>query len=102
MSRTATTKKEKMITRTFTIANADVLICIPSTAETITREYRIGCEPNESPDKILKRIKAMDENSNFVIVAIRELTYEEQLVGMPESKFLEYGTVLPPRKDYSK
>lgn len=89
-------RKEKMVTRTVSIINVEVLVVDIVSRETLTTNVTY---PSSAylENEALKRANAiMPENHKAV--AVINHTRSELLYGMPESKFIELATVLPPRK----
>ena len=88
-------RKEKMITRTITQTTASVMTIDVTNSEVSIFETKIGGAYTDS--ELLKALKKIYETGTYKLVHIESNTHEEILLGMPESKFMEYATVLPPR-----
>lgn len=99
-------KKEKMITRTFTRTNLEVMQVNTSTCEVAVKGITLDFE-FKSEDDALKHCKSLYENSDIKVVKVEITTTEDVLIGMTLSDFYKYGQVLPPRpasqqKGYNK
>ena len=88
-------RKEKMITRTITQTTAQVMRIDVTNSEVSIIETRIGGVYTDT--ELLKALKKIYETDTYKLVHIESNTHEEILLGMSESKFIEYATVLPPR-----
>lgn len=88
--------RERMVTRTVELSVCEVMCMDTTTAEVKIKTYEIGGGLTDER-AILKAIKKQHETDTFKCVAISKITNREILYGMPESKFIELATVLPPR-----
>lgn len=88
--------RERMVTRTVELSVCEVMCMNTTTAEVEIRTFEIGGGlTDEKP--MLKAIKKLHETATFKCVAISKVTQKEILYGMPESRFIELATILPPR-----
>lgn len=88
--------RERMVTRTVELSVCEVMCMNTTTAEVQIRTFEIGGGLTDK-DALLKTIKKLYETDTFKCVAISKITAKEILYGMPESKFIELATILPPR-----
>lgn len=88
--------RERMVTRTIELSVCDVMCMNITTAEVKINTYEIGGGLTDEK-AILKAIKKLYETDNFKCVAITNVTQKAILYGMPESRFIELATILPPR-----
>lgn len=88
-------RKEKMITRTITQTTASVMTIDVTNSEVSIFETKIGGVYTDG--ELLKTLKKIYETDTYKLVHIESNTHEEILLGMSESQFMEYATVLPPR-----
>ena len=65
-------------------------------AEVSKETYEIGGGLTDEK-ALLKAVKKLHETDEFKCVSITKVTPKEILYGMPESKFIELATILPPR-----
>ena len=86
----------RMITRTVTVTEVEVMCLTVSTAKVSTMVYALSGE-YDTTDLALKAIKSEYETDDFKPTAIVKMSSKEVLYGMPESKFIELAEVLPPR-----
>lgn len=93
-------KKERMITRTITSTICTCMAVDITTAEVkdelviLSGEYKTDSE---------RTADAVAQSTDTVkIVSIKRYEVQETLYGMPESTFMKYATVLPPRKNYNE
>ena len=89
-------RKEKMVTRTVSIINVEVLVVDIVSRETLTTNVTYP-SATYLETEALKRANAIMPD-NHKAVAVINYTRSELLYGMPESKFIELAQVLPPRK----
>lgn len=89
-------RKDKMVTRTVSIINVEVLVVDIVSRETLTTNVTY---PSSAylESEALKRANAIMPANNKAVAVINH-TRSELLYGMPESKFIELAQVLPPRK----
>ena len=90
-------RKEKMVTRTVTKTNCEVMCVNVESAQVIVKNFTVSGKYDNEND-LLKTCKDLFESDIFKLVHISEFSEEEVLLGMPESKFIELAEVLPPRK----
>lgn len=88
--------RERYVTRTVELSVCEVMCMDTTTAEVKICTYEIGGGLTEEKS-LLKAIKKLHETDTFKCVAISKVTHKEILYGMPESKFIELATILPPR-----
>lgn len=88
-------RKEKMITRTITQTTAQVMAIEVTNSEVSIFETKIGGVYTDI--ELLKMLKNIYETDTYKLVNIESNKHEEILLGMSESQFMEYATVLPPR-----
>lgn len=88
-------RRERMITRTVLQTTAEVMCIDVGTAEVTIQSYSIGGEYTQ--EQLLKKLKKIYETNTFKLITIEHMTGKELLLGMTESQFMEYATVLPPR-----
>ena len=92
-------RKEKMVTRTVTKTNCEIMCMDIINAQVVVKDFTIaGKFDNEN--ELLKVCQKLFDTDSFKLVKVSDFSEEEVLLGMPESKFIEYADVLPPRKDY--
>ena len=87
--------RERMITRTVSATVATVMAVEIKTAKAFTTEFTMTGIYKDNAD-LLKAIKKNDSDV-LVYAAIVSTRTEETLYGMPESEFMKYAKVLPPR-----
>lgn len=88
-------RKEKMITRTITQTSAQVMAIDVTNSEVSIFETKIGGVYTDI--ELLKMLKKIYETDTYKLINIESNKHEEILLGMYESQFMEYATVLPPR-----
>lgn len=89
-------RKEKMVTRTVTKTNCEIMCLNIDSAEVIVKNFTVSGKYDNEND-LLKTCQELFETDNFKLVHVSGFS-EEVLLGMPESKFIELADVLPPRK----
>lgn len=89
----------RMVTRTVTVTNVEVMCLTVSSAEVSTRTFKISGNIVDKQDA-LKLVKKSHETDDFKPTAIISMSTEELLYGMPEEQFINLAEVLPPRKLY--
>lgn len=90
-------KKEKLITRTFVITQATVMVLNIETAEPSTETYEmLGIYKTD--EELLKVVKELYDTDTEKVVAITSKTELEELRGISESLFLQHSIVLPARE----
>ena len=87
--------KEKMITRTIVSTNYTVMCVDIATAKVENRVYTFAGVKDES--KCLAIINDLYKETTEKAVAVTSADEVETLYGMPESTFMKYAVVLPPR-----
>lgn len=92
-------RKEKMVTRTVTKTNCEIMCMDIINAQVIVKDFTIGGK-FDTENELLKTCKNLFDTDTFKLVKVTDFSEEEVLLGMPESKFIELADVLPPRKDY--
>lgn len=88
--------RERMVTRTVELSLCETMCMNMTTAEVEIRTFEIGGGITDKK-ALLKIIKKLYETENFKCVAISKITAKEILYGMPENRFIELATILPPR-----
>ena len=88
-------RKERMITRTITQTTVQFMCIDITTAEVSIVDTKIGGIYTNA--ELLKTLKKLYETDVFKVVNIESQSTEELLLGMTESDFIKYATVLPPR-----
>ena len=88
--------RERMVTRTVELSVCEVMCMNTTTAEVKINTYEIGGGLTDEK-ALLKAVKKLYETDTFKCVAISKVTQKEILYGMPESRFIELATILPPR-----
>lgn len=89
-------KKEKMITRTFTRTHFEMMSVNTSTCEVgITDEIMDAVFKTDAD--LLKHCQTIYNSNEITVVKCTIRSTEDVLIGLSESDFLKYGTVLPPR-----
>lgn len=87
--------KEKMITRTIASTNYTVMCVDVATAKVDYRTYSFA--GNRDDVKCLANINDLYKETTEKAVAVTYAEEVETLFGMPESTFMKYAVVLPPR-----
>lgn len=87
--------KEKIITCTIVQTTAQVIGIDVTNSEVSIIEVEIGGAYTDTD--LLKKLKEIYETDTYKLVHIESNTHEEILLGMSESQFMKYATVLPPR-----
>ena len=90
-------RKEKMVTRTVTKTNCEIICVNIDSAQVIVKNFTVSGKYDNEND-LLKACQDLFESDNLKLVHLLEFSEEEVLLGMPESKFIELAEVLPPRK----
>ena len=88
--------RERMVTRTVELAVCEVMCMNTVNAEVEIHTYEIGGGLSDEK-ALLKAIRKLHETATFKCVAISNVKQKEILYGMPESRFIELATILPPR-----
>lgn len=89
-------RKEKMVTRTMVSTVGTALFINVETAEPFNEPFTIP-GAYENIEKIEKKVRELIKDEKVRLAAVVEYHKEENLYGMPESTFLQYAAVLPPR-----
>ena len=90
-------RKEKMVTRTVTKTNCEIMCVNINSAEVIVKNFTVSGKYDNEND-LLKTCQGLFETDNLKLVHLSDFSEEEVLLGMPESKFIKLAEVLPPRK----
>lgn len=88
-------RRERMITRTITQTIASVMAIDVTNSEASIFETKIGGVYKDS--ELLKVLKNIYETDTYKLVHIESNIHEEILLGMTETQFIKYATVLPSR-----
>ena len=88
-------RRERMITRIVLQTTAEVMCIDVTTAEVNINTYTLGGAYEQ--DELLKKLKKIYETDTYKLVNIESVSTEELLLGMSESQFMEYATVLSSR-----
>lgn len=91
----------RMVTRSVSITNCEVMCLTISTAAVSTDTLKIS-GTFDSKEEALKVVKKQYETADYKPTAIINMQESEILYGMPEEKFIELAQILPPRKVYTK
>lgn len=89
-------RNEKMVTRTMVSTVGTALFINIETAQPFNEPFTIP-GAYENIEKIEKKVRELIKDEKVRLAAIVEYHKEENLYGMPESTFLLFATVLPPR-----
>ena len=92
-------RKEKMITRTVVKTNCEIMCMDITNAEVVVKDFTIGGKFDNEKD-LLKTCQKLFDTDTFKLVKVTDYLEEEVLLGMPESKFIEYAEVLSPRNGH--
>lgn len=85
-----------MVTRTIVATNCTALCINVETAEPFNKVYTISKAPDDEK-KLIKMLQKMEDDENVKVVHVVDTEVEEKLYGMPETDFIKYAEVLPPR-----
>lgn len=88
--------RERMVTRTVQVTDAQVMCLEVTTAEVQVLTYELS-GTYDTKDAVLKALKKLYETETFKVVAVQETTEREVLYGMKEIDFIKLAKVLPPR-----
>lgn len=88
-------RKERMITRTIAQTIAEIMCIDVTIAQVEIIETKIGGE--YTPEELLKVLKKLYETDTYKVVNIQSMKSDQLLLGISESDFIKYATVLPPR-----
>ena len=93
--------RERMVTRTISTTTIDVLVINIETSEVGTKHFVLGQNMIKDEKAMLSNAQDMlnieTGNALWKCVAVKGLKEQETLYGMPESDFIKYAKVLPPR-----
>ena len=87
--------RERMVTRTITITNVEVMALDVTKAEVITTSFELNGE--YTAETALKRIKKNCEDDTMKYVHVEKISTQEILYGMSEYDFMRYAKILPSR-----
>lgn len=90
-------RRERMITRIVLQTTAEVMGIEVTTAEVNINAYTLGGTYTDTD--LLKKLKEIYETDTYKLVYIESNTHEEILVGMTESQFFKYATVVITDKE---
>ena len=93
-------RKEKLVTRTFTLTDLDVMTVDVTTAEVNSLDLTLV--GSMTTDVALKKAKELIETDTLKVVNVTMLAEYTELRGMTDQQFYEASQLLPDRKDYSK
>lgn len=85
-------RRERMITRIVSQTTAEVMCIEVTTAEVNINTYTLGGTYTDTD--LLKKLKEIYETDTYKLVYIESNTHEEILLGMTESQFFKYATVV--------
>lgn len=88
--------RERMVTRTVSVSNVEVMCVDTTTAEVEVHNYKLNGEYTDMASA-LKAVKKAYETDTFKCVTVMAITMEEVLYGMSELDFIRMAKVLPPR-----
>ena len=90
-------KKEKMVTRTINSTKAQVMRVNVKTATVETVTVEVAGKYDDMME-LLKAVQIAQDTEETKTVTVITKEDVETLYGMPESVFMRYAEVLPPRK----
>lgn len=93
-------RKEKLVTRTFTLTPVTIMTVDTVSAE--IHEIDDVFTGDLTPAVAEKKAKAIYETDTLKVVKVDTFPAYTELRGMTEQCFYEYSKMLPDRKDYSK
>ena len=88
--------RERMVTRTVELSVCEVMCMDTVKAEVRICTFEIGGGLTDKKS-LIKVIKKLHDSDTFKCVEITKITPKEILYGMPENRFIELATILPPR-----
>lgn len=89
--------KKPQVTRTIPTTKAVLMVADIEAAEFHSVEVNLP-RTYKDDDAIIKAARPLAETTpNLKVVSVAHVEVIEQLYGMPESEFLKYAKVLPPR-----
>lgn len=83
--------RERMVTRTIEVLEAQVICLDVNTVETTIRTLELTGVGKVSNEKILSILKKNYETDTFKVVAIQSTNVREELYGLKELDFLKYA-----------
>jgi len=91
-------RKDKLVTRTFTIFDAEVLGFDTETSEKEIKHFTYTKKFNDEK-KLIDFVRKSEEknNSSFVPVKVLSISKKNELRGMTETHFIEESEILPER-----
>lgn len=93
--------RERMVTRTISTTTIEVLVINIETSEVGTKHFVLGQNMIKDDKTMLSNAQIMlnkeTGNELWKCVAVKNIKEEETLYGMPESDFIKYAKILPPR-----
>lgn len=93
--------RERMVTRTISTTTIEVLVINIETSEVGTKHFVLGQNMIKDEKTMLSNAQDMlnteTGNALWKCVAVKNVKEEETLYGMPESDFIKYAKILPPR-----
>lgn len=90
-------RRDRMITRIVLQTTAEVMCIDVTTAEVNINTYTLGGTYTDTD--LLKKLKEIYETDTYKLVYIKSNTHEEILLGMTESQFFKYATVVITDKE---
>ena len=96
--------RERLVTRTIVGVKANVMGIDTNTNSVMFQEYSLS-GTFKTDAEIIETIKKQKGNAvlnGFIPVQVQSKEDTETLYGMPESVFMQYAKVLPPRKVYNE
>lgn len=90
-------RRERMVTRTVLQTTAEVMCIEVITAEVTISTYTLGGAYEQY--ELLKKLKKIYETDTYKLVNIESVSTEEVLLGMTESQFFKYATVVITDKE---
>lgn len=90
-------RRDRMITRIVLQTTAEVMCIDVTTAEVNINTYTLGGTYTDTD--LLKKLKEIYETDTYKLVYIKSNTHEEILLGMTESQFFKYATVVITYKE---
>ena len=87
--------KERMITRTIDVTEFTFMLCDIEFARVDTCTHLYYGTPTTDSVALLQ---SMFDSEKYKVVTVLSEKKHTELLGMTEQKFIEYATILPPRK----
>lgn len=94
-------KKEKMVTRSFKVTKATVMVVDIASCEVETRVALLSGWFTDD-DELLNECKNQLETQLLKVVSVTYKEEFEKLYGMPENEFITHATELEPRTKKDK